>query len=212
MSFILKKLQYQMIFNNCLKIFQTNYFKNNSSLKMKRKNILKFKIKKEKKLCQNKASQCCLNDDIDQIYQVADETNNQNETNQSFNIQNQEINILQKSNCDKISSNFKKQYEQKLIQIQKQCSQFSITSQQSPWQNVRLQLQNKKNSKNTVNQNMLSFTLNEDQNTLNSLANNNNNNKCDLTLNQYLFFPKCLQNASYLEKQFTHISENKDFN
>ncbi|KAL4453942.1 hypothetical protein ABPG74_003825 [Tetrahymena malaccensis] len=143
--------------------------------------------------------------DIDQIYQVADEINYLNENNY-----NKDIAIQKNNNFNINSSNSKKLFEQKSTQFQNQLSQFSLTTQQSPCRMKDYSFKNKNNSKN--NQSMQIYNLNEDQSSLNNLANNCSINKNDLTQSQQFFFPKFLQNVNQLEKEQTDTSENKVHN
>ncbi|EAR92694.2 hypothetical protein TTHERM_00320400 (macronuclear) [Tetrahymena thermophila SB210] len=147
------------------------------------------------------------NNDIDQIYQVADETNYQNNSNQSFKQYNQEINILQTNNANKIPSMIKRYSEEQPIQIKHEFSQICLSTQLSPTSKMSdYNFKVKKNSKNADNQNIELISLNEDQNTMNNFF---NNNKQDLTFSQQLQFPKFLQNRNHLEKELTHSSEYK---
>ncbi|EWS75148.1 calpain family cysteine protease (macronuclear) [Tetrahymena thermophila SB210] len=147
--------------------------------------------------------------DIDQIYQVADETNYQNHSNQSFKQYNQEINILQTNNLNKTLSIVKRYSEVKPIQIKNEFSQICLSTQLSPCKMSDYNFRVKKNSKNADNQNIELISLNEDQNTNNSFFNNNKNNKYDLTFSQQLQFSKFLQNRNDLEKELTHSQEYK---
>ncbi|EWS75149.1 calpain family cysteine protease (macronuclear) [Tetrahymena thermophila SB210] len=147
--------------------------------------------------------------DIDQIYQVADEIEYQNDSNQSFKYNNQEIKILYTNDVNKTPSMFKRYSEVKPRQVKKQFSQSTQSPSLSPCKMSDYNFKIKKNSKNTDSQNIQLISLSEDHNTMNSFFNNNSNNKYELTLSQQILTPKCLQNTNDLEKVLTNFSVNK---